>query len=327
MSWKRKDLRRIAELLIAKGADVGIANSEGFGPLHWACKHGLKDLAELLIASGADVNNASLKGTTPLHMASEYGREKMEEIRSEIVTGNCRHLEVVRLLIAKGANVNRADLNGDTPLNVASCYGDKRPGFLDGIAELLIAKGADVSIVNLEGFGPLHLAAKHGQKHLAELLIAGGANIDLLSLKGITPFDLAVKYGNTEIVELLIAKGVNANVANDDNIAQPSLSGGSPGEADEEFDTMSYDQLVEELVRLSREGYSWACVNGFVGMEKYPQYDAVRRIGQIIYRRDGYSGMQRACSTLRQRVILEPGHDGGQYVAEHSWTGIGDWRP
>lgn len=88
---------------------------------------------------------------------------------------------------------------------------------------------------------------------------------------------------------------------------------------------MSYDQLVEELVRLSSEGYSWACANGFTTVEKYPQYSAVRRIGEIIYRIAGYSGMQAACSTLRQRVIVREG--GGEYLAEHSWTGIGDWRP
>jgi|GEM_PF-1739308 len=90
------------------------------------------------------------------------------------------------------------------------------------------------------------------------------------------------------------------------------------------LDSMSYDQLVEELVRLSREGYSWALANGFVVVEKYPQYSDIKRIGQLIFSIAGYSGMQMACSILRQRVIVREG--GGQYLAEHSWTGISDWR-
>ena len=41
----------------------------GIAPLHWAARNGYKDVAELLLAKGADVNAKTNKGTTPLSIA------------------------------------------------------------------------------------------------------------------------------------------------------------------------------------------------------------------------------------------------------------------
>jgi hypothetical protein len=64
--WGRKE---IAELLIAKGADVNAKEQDGYTPLHWAARNGHKEIAELLIAKGADVNAKADGGRTPLDMA------------------------------------------------------------------------------------------------------------------------------------------------------------------------------------------------------------------------------------------------------------------
>ena len=62
--------KEIAELLIAKGADVNAKGGVNGGtPLHWAAEEGHKETAELLIAKGADVNAKEEDGYTPLDAA------------------------------------------------------------------------------------------------------------------------------------------------------------------------------------------------------------------------------------------------------------------
>jgi ankyrin repeat protein len=63
--------KEIAELLIAKGADVNAKFDKisGGTPLHIAADKGHKEIAELLIANGADVNAKDEGGKTPLDWA------------------------------------------------------------------------------------------------------------------------------------------------------------------------------------------------------------------------------------------------------------------
>jgi len=114
--------KEIAELLIAKGADVDAKDALGNTPLYNtisfnAALDGYKEIAELLIQNSADVNAQDKNGNTPLHEAATSGLK-----------------EVVELLIANGADVNAKKKFGRTPLHGAATK---------GIAELLIAKGAD----------------------------------------------------------------------------------------------------------------------------------------------------------------------------------------
>ena len=98
--------KKIAELLIAEGADVNAKDEDETTPLHYAAHRDRKEIAELLIAKGADVNAKDEDGVTPQHLAAELG-----------------HKEIVELLIAEGADVNAkvvaADVKAETPLNFA----------------------------------------------------------------------------------------------------------------------------------------------------------------------------------------------------------------
>lgn len=132
---------QMAQLLIAKGADVNAKNNWGRTPLHRAAERGSKEIVELLIVNGANVVTRDKQGKTPLHLAESK--------------------EVATLLIA---DVNARDNEGNTPLHRTSSK---------ELASLLIAKGADINAKNNEGETPLHVAGYN--KDVAELLKRHGA--------------------------------------------------------------------------------------------------------------------------------------------------------
>jgi len=233
--------KEVAELLIAKGADVKANDAFGFTPLHFAAEFDRIEVAQTLIGKGADINAQSKyhfdtwtpiwnyrllrslpgnsRGTTPLFFA--------------------RSPEMAKLLIAKGADVNAKNKNGMTPLHITKSK---------AIAQILLAAGAKINIKeenarNGKSTALLHNAAKIGFKELVQQLIKDGANVAigdsqkrtplhyattkevaaLLMLdinardkSGNTPLHLAVQNNRPEIVYFLIDNGAKVNVKKSD---------------------------------------------------------------------------------------------------------------
>jgi cytohesin len=70
--------RALAEALLAHGAKVN-PGDDGYGaesPLHAALAEGHGDVAELLVAKGADVHARTVQGRTPLHFAVFYLKDR-----------------------------------------------------------------------------------------------------------------------------------------------------------------------------------------------------------------------------------------------------------
>jgi hypothetical protein len=72
--------KEVAELLIAKGADVNAKDEGEWTPLHSAAYWGEKEIAELLIAKGADVNAKNDVGITPLDWAIHLNHSEIADL-------------------------------------------------------------------------------------------------------------------------------------------------------------------------------------------------------------------------------------------------------
>ena len=234
--------KEVAELLIAKGADVKAQDTFGFTPLHFAAASDRIKLAKMLIAKGADINAQStphVDWVSNSIWTARLRKSLPDNSRGTTPLFFARSPEMVKLLIAKGANVNAENNKGLTPLHMAQSKAK---------AQILLAAGAKINIEeenarNGKGTTLLHNAAKIGFKELVQQLINDGANIVIrdsqkrtplhyavtkevaaLLMLDInardesknTPLHLAVQDNRPEIVSFLIANGAKVNVENNE---------------------------------------------------------------------------------------------------------------
>ncbi len=83
---------KVAELLIANGANLEGTDNFGNTPLHYAAHHGSKEIVILLITNSADVNAKDKGGESPLNMAAnketadllrKHGGKTGDELKAE----------------------------------------------------------------------------------------------------------------------------------------------------------------------------------------------------------------------------------------------------
>ena len=194
----------VISLLVDGGAEVNVADEEGYLPLHRAAQHGTPAVVQALLNAGAEVD-AWAKGYgvdagwdyTPLHEA----------------VGENRNLEVAATLLRAGANVHARGEAGRTPLHRAAANNPD-----PAVVRLLLDAGGEVNARGTLGRTPLHEAAdwNHNPAIVTTLLEAGadanlpGSNTEISSLRGyFTPVALAARWGKADIVAAMITFGVD----------------------------------------------------------------------------------------------------------------------
>jgi len=188
---RSEDVQRVRAIL---GADPTAPRTrrDGIYPLHQAARQGNRTIAEMLIAKGAEVNQFGAEATdfspyefTPLTEAIRAGHLGMMRLlvekgaRLDRVTSYgesylhfavfTNQKEAAAFLIDHGIDVNARKSGGLTPLHLAAVMG------FDDVVTLLIERGARLDLRSADGATPLHLAEAAGRTQTATLLKSKGA--------------------------------------------------------------------------------------------------------------------------------------------------------
>ncbi len=242
----------VAEVLIAKGADVNAPDHLGWGTaLQRAVLSDDKKMVELLVRSGADLALRNGGGVTALRSAVDLGYADMVDVLlqsgavPDIFTASALgQVGRVRELLEDDPDLARAHdtlaMREPTALHKASHYGHME------VVQLLLAYGADVNAKDARNATPMHEAVYSGQTEIAELLIEHGADVNPAVEGSIhdhgrvrhewhdTPLHLAARKGDVAMVEVLLANGADVTAKNRDGrwlfgmVPPPPRSGPTP---------------------------------------------------------------------------------------------------
>ena len=226
-----------------EGTDVAAATLDGSTALLWACYRDDLDIAQLLLAAGAPVNVANDLGVTPLWAASENRSVVMVELLLDadadpnvallsgetavMVAARSGSADVVARLVRAGADLNRSATRGQTALMWAAAQRHA------DVVAVLLEHGADVhqrsdvwsqmmavpphSRTKREiphgGNTALLFAARSGDIASARHLVAAAADVDDADAWGMSVTTIAAHGGYTELVELLLKHGADPNAA------------------------------------------------------------------------------------------------------------------
>lgn len=165
---------KVADYLIAKGADVNANDRRGRTPLTWAANH--KDVVNVLLNHGAEVAD--------IFMACALG-----------------HVDKVRGLLDEDPARLHAhkDPRTGTPLHVAADKGQL------AVAKLVVERGAAVNALTDSGdITPMHDAAFSGHIEMVEWLLEQGADPAARDTEfGATPLAWARFNGRNEVAAIL----------------------------------------------------------------------------------------------------------------------------
>jgi uncharacterized protein len=147
--------RTAIEKLIARKADVNVAQIDGATALQWAVYRDDLQMADALIAAGADIKLANRDGATPMYLAALHGSAPM-----------------IEKLLKAGADVNQLGPEGETPLMLVA-----RTGNLDAL-RVLLDHHADVNAKDkLRGTTALMWATDQMHPEAVKLLLEHGAAV------------------------------------------------------------------------------------------------------------------------------------------------------
>ena len=175
----KRNVMKLAQILVDKGADVNFKARDKATPLHCSVRQKYEEFVRFLIANGADVNAGTKQGFTPFHVTCQQG-----------------NIEMAKLLLANGAEVNLGTNRGISPLHIVAQMGDT------DMARFLLSHGAELDGLTDKGSTPLCFAIEQGHADTAAFLISMRANVNVKSIDGITPLHLATRHENLDCAKV-----------------------------------------------------------------------------------------------------------------------------
>ena len=208
----------IVAYLVARNANVDVADDDGWTPLHVTASLNLLEIAVYLLEfASPTIDCVDKEGRTPLRAAAWSGhaalaRELLDKGanpnrednlgRTALIAAAYQgHDEIVQYLVERGALVNHADNEGRTALSVAGLCKAKTSRL---VADALLKARADVDAEDRNDMTPLSVAAYEGNIRVAEALLEAGANPNHVDQTGKTPLLATTANGHAGLVKLLL---------------------------------------------------------------------------------------------------------------------------
>lgn len=186
----------VVEALVARGANINIANADGERALSVAVSLGRRRAIRLLCEQrDIDLNAVDRMGLTVMMRAADYADRAYDS-------------SILNLLIGQNARTDLKDRDGCCALLRAA------KGQSDIAIEHLLAGGADIHATDSKGCTAVALAAKHNNLYgLRFLLKQRGVRIDARDHSGRTPLFHAVETENYDVVNELILHGADSRLS------------------------------------------------------------------------------------------------------------------
>lgn len=175
----------LTQLLAKKGANINLANSQGYNAVHLAAWYQHTDMLKFLLeCEGVEHDRLTNDKNSPLALAAHGS-----------------HAKAIEMLLPLGCNVSNQDKDHDTALHYATYNG------MTDTVRLLLHYGADPDAKNKFSATPLWNAVYGKHKEVVKLLLGVNVELEVTSV-GIDQHyqsDIAVPLFSTPVSPLYVA--------------------------------------------------------------------------------------------------------------------------